>query len=247
MQRPNQRGLLLATLATVVFGVGCSATSSPQPAKPAEVKTTNVPDDAQNRWGKSENIDPMDGTQTIALSLNSTGYPSGTLLIRFNGNKKPEIFVVTDDILEDGAVRVKFDNGAPAKQAWNRSSGYKAVFSPEPLSLLTKLQHSAKFYLEYHPYQRTPETVIFDVSGLSAALPDEQIAALRHQAAALVAFNAKFLNYVHPCSESPNEWCWTDPELPNAFGARFPTKEEALRSAEESARAGAAFKNFKKD
>lgn len=206
--------------------------------KPATV-TAEVP----GEWHKTEKTDPMDGTKQTALTLNAIANPSGTLIVRFTGQKL-EIYVTTSDVLDNGNVRVKFDDAAPTTQTWNQSTDNEAVFSPDPVVLLTKLQHATKFLIELHPYERTPETVTFDVTGLTAVLPQPEMAAIQRRAVARAAFRAKFLTYVHPCAQSPSEYCWTDPDMPNAPGPPFPTKEEAAQSAEESARAGVAFKNL---
>jgi hypothetical protein len=237
--------VFLTILAAAFLGIGCSSNPPPQSAPLTEMKTATATAEVPGEWHKTERTDPMDGTKQTALTLHATANPSSTLIVRFRGQKL-EIYVTTGDVLDSGNVRVKFDDAAPTTQTWSQSTDNEAVFSPDPVGLLTKLQHATKFFIEVQPYERTPETVIFDVTGLTAVLPQSEMAALQRHAAARAAFRGKFLTYVHPCAQSPSEYCWTDPDMPNVPGPPFPTKEEAAQSAEESARAGVAFKNLKR-
>jgi len=185
----------------------------------------------------------MDGTKEVVVMTSAIGQSSGTLIIRFKG-KKLDVYVSTDEIVDDesASVRVKFDDAAPVRQTWTRSTDYKAIFSPDPFGLLTRLQLSNKFYIEYHPYQRVPDAIIFNVAGLSAALPQGETAirkkkhdddntagaALRapvkkeydDNGAAGAELRARILPHIHACSQQryngdllfPGQWCWTDPD-----------------------------------
>jgi hypothetical protein len=239
----------LATVVVALSIIGCSSTPKSQSSPMLAAKATATADEEPSNWYKTERIDPMDRIKEIMLTTNAIDHV-GILVVRFQG-KKLDVYVNTDEILDKEGVRIKFDDGAPIKQTWNRSTDYKAVFSPEPFGLLTKLQRSNKFYLEYQPYERVPATIIFDVTRLSAVLPTFEMAALQKKVddnnAATAALRARILPYVHMCVDQqafPGQWCYTgdEPAFTND-STPFPTKEEAIKSALESARAGVAFKS----
>jgi hypothetical protein len=241
----------LVTVVVALSGIGCSSSPKSRPSSAIAVKPTAKANEPDN-WYKTEKTDPMDGFKEIVLTTNAIDH-IGALIIRFQG-KKLEVYVNADEILDNGTVKIKFDDGTPVKQNWGRSTDYKAVFAPDAFSLLTKLQHSKKFYLQYQPYERLPETTIFDVTTLSDVLPRSQMAVLQKKVdddkAATAALRAIVLPYVHLCVDQhafPGEWCYTgdEPAFTND-STPFPTKEEAIKSALESARAGVAFKNHTK-
>ena len=118
----------------------------------------------QSNWRINESTGSMDGVHTTVIA---NRYGDQEIIIRFRG-KSLDAYVATPEIVddEDAPVRVRFDDGKPISQVWSRSKDYRAVFSPDPRWFVSKLQASKKFYIEYHPYEKVPETLSFDVAGL---------------------------------------------------------------------------------
>jgi len=234
------------------IALGCSSTPVQKPAPlPMETKPSSNETEGRN-WVRSESTDPMDGTKQVVLIADAVDGSGGSLIIRFKG-RKLDVYVNTDEIVDDesASVRIKFDDGDPVIQTWGRSTSYKSVFAPNPFSLLMRLQRAKKFYIEYKPYQRVPETIIFNASGLSAALPEAQMAEQKKKheesEAASAALRSRVSPHVRLCSDQstfPGLWCWSDPNDPlfsSETGWQH-TKEEAIRDAMEMARSGMAFK-----
>jgi transposase-like protein len=130
---------------------------------PASASPTKPP---QGNWRVDESTNAMDGVKTTVLG---NWHGDSGVVIRFRG-KHLEAFVKTPEMVghDDTSVRVRFDDGKPISQVWSRSEDFHALFSPDPRWLVTKLQASRKFYIEYHPYEKVPETLSFDVAGLVA-------------------------------------------------------------------------------
>lgn len=131
-----------------------SSTSSPRPVAAVE------------NWNTVESVNSIDGVKTTLIIDDG-------IVIRFRG-KRLEVYVKTPQMADDSSVRIRFDDGKPSSQTWSRSESYGALFAPDPRGLVAKLQGSRKFYLEYHPYQKVPETLTFDVAGL--AVPQDLLA-----------------------------------------------------------------------
>jgi hypothetical protein len=137
-------------------------------ASPTGVSTAPAPTPSakppESNWRIEESTGSMDGVKTTVIT---NGYGDHEIIIRFRG-KSLDAYVTTPEIVddEDAPVRVRFDDGKPIGQVWSRSKDYRAVFSPDPRWLVAKLQTSKKFYIEYHPYEKVPETLSFDVAGL---------------------------------------------------------------------------------
>lgn len=135
-------------------------------ASPTSVSTVPTPSakPPESKWRIDESTGSMDGVKTTVIG---NGYGDQEIIIRFR-SKSLDAYVTTPEIVddEDAPVRVRFDDGKPISQVWSRSKDYRAIFSPDPRWLVAKLQKSKKFYIEYHPYEKVPETLSFDVGGL---------------------------------------------------------------------------------
>jgi hypothetical protein len=200
----------------------------------------------------------MDNKREVVLTARATSPQGGTLVIRFKG-KELDAYVSTPEIVDDekANVRIKFGDAEPVRQTWSRSTDYRAIFSPDPVGLITRLESNSKFMIEYRPYQKMPDTIIFSVSGLTPLLPQAEMAAHRKKweagNAANAALRTRILPFIHPCKRKvfadepvpPGSWCWTDPdsEVGGEESAPWSTKEGALQNALELKRMGMNFKD----
>jgi len=250
--------VVLASLLLAMIGCSSAAAPNPQPSPAVEKKAAAAPEKPAGNWVKDEKSNVMDNTKEITLVTSAVSDEGGTLLIRFKG-KQIDAYVATKEIVDDerASIRIKFDEGEPVKQVWGRSTDYRAVFSPDPVGLITKLEASKKFYIEYHPYQKVAQTIIFDVAGLEPQLPQEEMAVHKKKweqsNAANAALRARILPYIHPCKRKefvgnpvpPGSWCWADPDdvTGGEESAPWSTKEGALQNALELKRLGLNFKN----
>ena len=115
-------------------------------------------------WVVTTDTNPMDSVKTVTALKNSLEDPRSTLVIRCKG-RHAEVYVNTAEIVSsEYAVRVKFDQGKPTRQLWERSTGYDALFSSDPGDFLKQLKASQLFYFEYEPYGKLEKVVSFDVT-----------------------------------------------------------------------------------
>lgn len=110
----------------------------------------------------------IDGIATDALSLPSDDHETN-LVIRCKRHVA-EIYVNTNHILDDGGVRVRFDDGPAASEFWLKAKSDDALFSPAPVGLLRKLRKSNSFAIEYHPFDSPALVSEFSPTGLTNAL-----------------------------------------------------------------------------
>ena len=129
---------------------------------PAQPSISTPPQPSENNWRVDESTNSMDGVKTTVLADECGDH---SIVIRFKG-RHLEAYVTTPEVVDDASVRVRFDDGRPNIQVWSKSEDDRGLFSPDPRGLVAKLQTSKKFYVEYHPYEKVPETLSFDVAGL---------------------------------------------------------------------------------
>jgi hypothetical protein len=200
-------------------------------------------------WNRVEETSPMDSTKKIQLYADAIGENKGRLVVQFDG-KELDVYVVIPNVVdsENAPVRIRFEGTKPDSEIWSRATSYHGIFSPKPYELLSKLQNSSKFYIEYHPYESVPQTLVFDLKGLAAALPQDEMAATPAD-----RLRERVEPYVRQCVNSDDsltgEWCWTDPSEHTADSVYWmhqrgysSTREEAISNAMEMARTGLAFK-----
>jgi TonB family protein len=164
-------GILIVLLLGLVFGLAALSLliqklASGNVASPTSVSTVPTPSakPSESNWRFDESTNSMDGVKTTVL-MDECGDHS--IVIRFKG-RQLDAYVTTPEMVghDDTSVRVRFDDSKPITQDWSRSEDYHGLFSPDPRGLVAKLQTSKKFYVEYHPYEKVPETLSFDVAGL---------------------------------------------------------------------------------
>ena len=77
-------------------------------------------------------------------------------------------------------VTVRFDGDEAVTEDWNCSTDGKAVFSPFQFSdFLGMVLESKRLVVRLTPFGKSPETAIFDISGLADSLDSDALAALK--------------------------------------------------------------------
>lgn len=241
-----------AVLGLIALAVS-SSKQSHRPASEADEASTSSealfkPTD--NGWRLIESKDEMDNTPRITLGKHGSG---GSRLIIRCVKRKTEAYVDTDSILDNGIIRIKFDQSPPSRQRWEKSTDDKALFVPDPITFARKLTTAKTFMLEFTPFQEGTRTVSFDITNLNEKLKKVSDAcdwaavdkARERAKAANAALRERLIKYVHPCeNQEIGKWCWSDPndDVHNTDNSWSDTKEEALEDAMEYARLGLAFK-----
>ena len=240
-------GLIVVGVAsTYTTGTGASTAASDGRGTALLASTSN------GEWVLTESVNAMDNTAEVIL--HKTGSAGASLDIRCI-KQRTDAYVNTDTVVDNGSVRVKFDESSPIRQLWTRSTDYKALFAPDGLIFARQLAKSKSFLLEFTPFQEGPRTISFDVSGLDTKLQKisdschwDVVDKSRAKAkAADAALRERVAEYVHPCNqhiEGLGNWCWTDPYgIIDEEGYKN-SREKALEEAVEYKKMG--FRRFLK-
>jgi len=127
---------------------------------------------ATPRMSASETSDPFDDKRTVTFVVDSDtgkGALGGTvyLIIRAREDQPPELFINWNSYLGDSAsVTTRIDSDPAESSQWTLSTDSKASFYPgDTSSLLTRLATAKKLVARTVPYNESPITVEFDVTG----------------------------------------------------------------------------------
>jgi hypothetical protein len=209
--------------------------------------STDIKDD---EWLLSESVDKMDKTSTVILL--KSGSNGASLTVRCMKGKT-DAYIDTNSVVDNGSVRIRLDDSAPVRERWTRSTDYKALFAPDPVTFTRKLSKGKTLLFEFNPFQESERTVSFDIVGLesklgklSSACDWDSTDRLRAKSrAAQQELRQRIEQHVHPCKDQDiGKWCWSDPEdaLFNGDTGYLETKEQASQAAIGAANAGIAFK-----
>jgi hypothetical protein len=166
-------------------------TSTPQPAATAGHDEASAPSVSglrtapppASRWTRGRyNRYASDGTRTAAFELEAErAVPVWMKSVRpvlgvrcFSRNT--EVFVVIDwpASVEPAAgrhtVRIGFDDGDAAAQAWFESDNGQALFAPDGVAMSRRLARARTMRFGFTPYNAPPVVAEFDVTGVDEVI-----------------------------------------------------------------------------
>jgi hypothetical protein len=110
-------------------------TGGSSPASVAALPTA-ASDSQASDWFLHEFKNKMDNTPEVVLR--NHGSDGAALIIRCS-NRKTDAYVNTDTIVDNGSVRVRFDDSGPVREGWSKSTDHKALFAPGAITLARQL------------------------------------------------------------------------------------------------------------
>lgn len=168
---------------------GASAPGTSSPAEDfrhadADTSVPVPPPGPVTGWHVSTGVSEMDGSPTVSLSLSAEGEIQGwmesrtpMLYIRCRENKT-DVYVVTGmqanpeyGLFNEASVRVRLDDRPPTRQRWGESTSGDALFAPRPIAFARDLARAERLSFEFTPFNSSPQTVHFQLEGLSPLLP----------------------------------------------------------------------------
>jgi hypothetical protein len=99
----------------------------------------------------------------------------------------PEVFVLTyspasfENKPRHHTVQVAFDSSPAVDQMWEHSVGHDALFAPDGRELVQQIAGSETMSFTFTPFNASPATVQFNVSGLRAQLDSAKRCSVRNR------------------------------------------------------------------
>jgi hypothetical protein len=237
------KALIIIALSLALCGCGnrsntnVHASEATQPSVAAHPKT-------ESGWQLQQTRNKMDGSQetTLTLLANSGGAGIG-LRCR---HRKTEVIVSTNAIVDNGHVRIKFDDAPPVSQSWDEATNYGALFAPDAISFARRIQKAHTFLFEFNQFQHGAKILEFHSQGLDLSQISQTCdwaSVDKNKAEQMAALKDELSEHVNHCfGAHPEMWCWTDPTLPGVVLQHyFPTREAALQDAVKAKRMHKAF------
>ncbi|HEV7217919.1 MAG: hypothetical protein ACHP8A_19395 [Terriglobales bacterium] len=175
--------LTVVCIASLNFLLACNGTQQTTTesvvSKAAELAPNNAPE--PSRWYvQGAEVNPIDGSKNQILSLDAReSYRDHRICIvlSFHNGKLSRGTIgtrldVDDFVTVDGSeVRMKFDNDKPIQEHWSGGDSHDTLFpyGRENQFLVNLLRHK-ELALEFSCYEKAPQTVTFNIQGLSGDL-----------------------------------------------------------------------------
>jgi len=141
-------------------------------------ETVNTSPAAAGKWLTSTDTDPLNDKQVhyatlIADEGRGRFGDRVTMTVRCK-NMQTELYINWYTYLGSDGLQVisRVDKNPAATAYWSVSTDSKASFMPQPVSTLKKFDGAASFVVNLTPYNESPVTAIFDISGSSEAFKD---------------------------------------------------------------------------
>ena len=157
----------------------------PNPPAGSTLRTpTNATGRRENgKWEVSEEISPMDGSRSLALTLKAeqsipslVGLGDFPVLTISCKSHHTAAYIHTGSLPFDPdkggkyRVQLRVDDGQLITQYWGASNSYDALYAPKPVELAKQLAASKKLAFEFTPLASGPVATWFAVEGLERPL-----------------------------------------------------------------------------
>ena len=129
-------------------------------------------------WKLSESIDLMDDSRFFSASNtakqgSNTYGNSPTLIIRCK-SQETDLYIVWEDYLGSDMIEIeyRFDSNESMKSEWGISTDGKSSFlnSTAVTGFLNYMKNHERFIVRLSPYNESPITAVFDISGVDEIL-----------------------------------------------------------------------------
>lgn len=137
-------------------------------------KVTSNPGDT-GKWEVSSKTNPIDDTTTVVLSLladsGKSRYGESIFLIARCKEGSVDFYIGWQDFLgSDARVLTRVGKGKATTTDWTVSTDKKASFHPNPIGFLKSMEGEGSLIAQVTPYNESPSTAIFDISGYDEAI-----------------------------------------------------------------------------
>lgn len=145
------------------------------------VATSSTQRSANSKWITNTKTDPLTDksiyTSMLIADEGKGRYGDPVAMIARCQNNKTEMYIIWDSYLGSDSIRTTYRVGKnPAKTSnWDLSTDSKAAFFPgTPIPTLKEFisAEDPSFVANVTPYNESPVTAIFDITGAEAALAD---------------------------------------------------------------------------
>lgn len=131
--------------------------------------------DGVGDWIVDVEVNPIDDTTTVTLILEATSgtsvYGDPVYFFARCMSGETDVFISWDDYLgREANVLTRVGEEEATTQKWGMSTDQTATFHPKPVAFLKDMMSTDRLVAQVTPYNESPVTAIFQISGLSQAL-----------------------------------------------------------------------------
>lgn len=127
------------------------------------------------KWKVDVDINPVDDSKTVTMVLSAdsgiSGWGKTINLIARCKSGKTELYINWQDYLgSESYVLTRIGKNEAITRKWSLSTDSQATFHRSSISFLKEMLTSSNLVAQTTPYNESPVTAIFDISGLGNAI-----------------------------------------------------------------------------
>lgn len=130
---------------------------------------------AMGDWYVDKKINPVDDSQTVTMVLESKSGKSkwgrNVGLVLRCSQDTTDMYITWGEYLgSEAKVLTRIGSEKASTEYWSLSTDSKASFKRNPIVLIKQMLGQSKFVAQVTPYNESPVTAIFDISGIDNAV-----------------------------------------------------------------------------
>ena len=126
-------------------------------------------------WIVSKDINPVDDSQTVTLILKadsgSNKWGRKVAMVMRCSQNTTDMYINWGEYLgREARVLTRVGSNKAITENWSLSTDSKASFKRKPIPMIKQMLGQSKFVAQITPYNESPVTAVFDISGLDNAI-----------------------------------------------------------------------------
>ncbi|MBY5946837.1 type VI secretion protein [Photobacterium rosenbergii] len=126
-------------------------------------------------WYVSKDINPVDDSQTVTLFLKadsgSNKWGRKVAMVMRCSQNTTDMYINWGEYLgREARVLTRVGSNKAITENWSLSTDSKASFKRKPIPMIKQMLGQSKFVAQITPYNESPVTAVFDISGLNNAI-----------------------------------------------------------------------------
>ena len=131
--------------------------------------------DDTGKWSVSRKINPLDDSETVTLILQADSGENYLgkkvyIVIRCQSSEISLYIGWNNYLGSEAHVTTRVGTEKAIKKTWSLSTDSQATFATKPTKLINEMLGNQKFIAQITPYNESPLTAVFDISGIDNAV-----------------------------------------------------------------------------
>lgn len=141
----------------------------------AGLQSVTIKAEGVGKWIVDSSVNPIDDSKTVNLLLVASSgvsrFDKPIVLVARCKSNQTELYINWATYLgREAFVTSRIGTKKANRSEWDLSSDSQATFKRQPISMLKEMLGESKLVAQVTPYNESPSTAVFDITGLDEAI-----------------------------------------------------------------------------